>query len=640
MPAGSRYWTKSVLEKVASTFDEVWYAATYWRDLSEMRRSGESVLDFYLRVGGRIGHDPHPEFSELFFRTVNGKVYKHLKSAPTDFGYLIFCGRPKKYFFQNWKLANPLQCENWRALTNSVDKKFIAENYPVDRSEYISELDFYIRRSRKTPISPGPNFSEDYYRLFYSEIERQISAGAIISGYHQFVVSGSSEGRHSVSVSDFEREIKDAALKNLPGPYQLQRQLESNIPGISRAVEFGYTTEIEYLTDPVRIKQRHSGRKGFLVFIPYYFPEIFFGGYLAFFDFIKSLKALYGGEFKLVIVRRIPEREQLDFNLDRIRQGWPEIARLFSSYHLLQDSRTIEVDGDYGVISFCAETHFIASDAARQLNVTPIFTVQEYEPEFHAAGSLRTFVRSAFDLPHVGIYNSRKLYEYFRDFTDIDQVKDSGYRYATFENAIKPMPWDWKTFELRHSTKGKKRLIVYARPELLGGRNEFAIIVAALKKAIGRGYLDESQWIFRGIGSMTPHPPVKLSTRSKMEMMPKLPLGEYEESILLGDVGISLISTPHPGIIHFQMASFGLTSITYAMAGRSAEWLGSQSKNLIPSRPTIDGLCEAIGRAAQVSSDLRARYTNATESNTPTGHEEINAAAEFVLRAMNDVNRG
>ena len=30
------------------------------------------------------------------------------------------------------------------------------------------------------------------------------------------------------------------------------------------------------------------------------------------------------------------------------------IGELFSSFHLLQDSRTIEVDGDCGVISFCA----------------------------------------------------------------------------------------------------------------------------------------------------------------------------------------------------------------------------------------------------------------------------------------------
>ena len=324
-------------------------------------------------------------------------------------------------------------------------------------------------------------------------------------------------------------------------------------------------------------------------------------------------------------------RKHLDTNLKIIREESPDIAELFSSYHLLQESRCIQVNGNYGVISFCAETHFVASDAARQLNVSPVFFVQDYEPDFHPAGTLRTFKQSAFSLPHVGIYNSRKLYEFFRDYTGLRPISESSYKYATFENVIKPMPWDWDTFQARHKGKDKKRLIIYARPESLGARNEFGIIVLAVKKAIAQGYLDSETWMFQGIGSMLPRPPVPLSAGCQIEMIAKMPLREYEECLLLGDVGISLISTPHPGIIHFQMANFGLASVTYQTPGRSAAWLKSQSDNLIPSAMTIEGLCDAIRQAVELSLDLPKRYANAVNSQNHTDTSDLEAAAKFML---------
>jgi beta-1,2-rhamnosyltransferase WsaF-like protein len=208
-------------------------------------------------------------------------------------------------------------------------------------------------------------------------------------------------------------------------------------------------------------------------------------------------------------------------------------------------------------------------------------------------------------------------------------VRDANYRYVTFENAIKPMPWDRQTFHERHSNKEKKRLIIYARPESVGSRNDFALIILALKKALRQGCFDEPSWSFHGIGAMTPFSQVELTSQSYMEVIPKLPLQEYEEFLLQGDMGISVISTPHPGIIHFQMAAFGLTSITYAMGGRSPEWLRNQSKNLIPCHASIDGLCDGIAKAVQHSADINARFENAVHSNIPPNRVELEAAARF-----------
>jgi hypothetical protein len=237
-------------------------------------------------------------------------------------------------------------------------------------------------------------------------------------------------------------------------------------------------------------------------------------------------------------------------------------------------------------------------------------------------------VRSTYDLPHRGLYNSSKLYEYFRDVVGVKQLSDPGYRYVTFENAIKPMPWDRQTFH-RHHRKEKKRLIIYARPEPIGSRNDFALVVLALKRALQHGCFDEASWEFYGVGAMAPFPKIELSAQSSMEVIAKLPLEEYERFLLQGDIGISVISTPHPGIIHFQMAAFGLMAITYAMKGRSSEWLISQSKNLIPCEASIDGLCEAIARAVGRSDDLDTRHANAVGSIIPPAKAELEAAAKF-----------
>ena len=619
------YGTSTILKRIAETFDETWYVATYASDLAAHKTPGETPLDFYLRIGGRIGHDPNPRFSELYFRTANPRVYKRLLKNPDDFGYLLFVGGFGAGLFHTLRVATAAESENWRILTTAIDREFLAARYSIDSSRFISELDFYIRCSRTRPISPSASFSEERYRGV--DVEKDIREGRLISGYHQFIVAQVENEKLMAGVPELQRRSEEA----IPDSAEMIRRLEETVPGSTRPIELGLIRELDYLTAPITVNRSAQGGRGFLVFIAYYIPELFFGGYAGFFELLKSLKAVGGGDLKLVIVRKMPSEDDLRVNIERIKQSSPDISSLFASYHLLQEGRTIDVDGDYGVISFCAETHFVASDAARQLNVTPYFYLPDYEPDFNPAGSLKTFVRSAYDLPHRGLYNSRKLYEYFRDIVGVEQVRDAGYRYVTFENAIKPMPWDRQTFHERHSNKRKKRLIIYARPEPVGSRNDFALIILALKKALQQGRFDEPSWSFHGIGAMTPFSPVELSPQSYMEVIPKMPLQEYEEFLLQGDIGISVISTPHPGIIHFQMAAFGLASITYTMNGRSPEWLRSQSKNLIPCHASIDGLCDGIAQAVQQSADIGARFENAVHSTISPASAELEAAAKFCV---------
>ena len=159
-------WAEATLRRLAETFDEPWYSATYQRDLDVYKTPKETPLGFYMRMGARIGHDPHATFSELYFRTANPRAYKHLLKAPKDFGYLLFVAgfREGENGEEEPKTLGPLECENWRVLTTALDREFIAANYVIDRKKYISELDFYIRCAGAEPISPSAAFSEQRYR--------------------------------------------------------------------------------------------------------------------------------------------------------------------------------------------------------------------------------------------------------------------------------------------------------------------------------------------------------------------------------------------------------------------------------------------------------------------------------------------
>lgn len=199
------YWTPANLEKIAATFDERWYAATYWRDLGELKQPSEHPLDFYLRIGGRVGHDPHRNFSELFFRTFNANVYAHLRLFPKDFGYLLFVDESRNKF-RAAVVATASQCEQWRLLVVAVDRQFVAARHSIDEKKYVSALDYYVRCSRRRPISPSRSFSEEYYRSANPDVNAMIRRGDLVSGYQHFRIYGIKQARQVFSVQQFERD--------------------------------------------------------------------------------------------------------------------------------------------------------------------------------------------------------------------------------------------------------------------------------------------------------------------------------------------------------------------------------------------------------------------------------------------------
>jgi hypothetical protein len=223
------------------------------------------------------------------------------------------------------------------------------------------------------------------------------------------------------------------------------------------------------------------------------------------------------------------------------------------------------------------------------------------------------------------------LLSFFRQHSDIDRVRAPGYCCTSLENTIKPMPWTFERFRRHHTDKNEKRLIIYGRPEPHGARNEFAILVLALRHAIRSGYINDRDWSFYSIGALATEDELELSKRAKLKIMAKMPYDAYQNFLLLGDIGISVISTPHPGIIHFQMASYGLVSITNTTPLRTPEWLKAQSRNLIGTQLTLEDLCGAIRDAVERADDYDTRYRNAVRSAAAKVESGVEDAVMFAL---------
>ncbi|MDJ1018087.1 MAG: hypothetical protein QNJ35_16370, partial [Paracoccaceae bacterium] len=245
------------------------------------------------------------------------------------------------------------------------------------------------------------------------------------------------------------------------------------------------------------------------------------------------------------------------------------------------------------------------------------------------------FVRSAFQTPHLAVYNSAMLRAYFETRSGL-VGPDSPSASATLENALKRPTKAQLDRIAPKSDTARRRLVFYARPEGHAARNMFATFVLGLKRALNRGVFDGHPWEFIGLGSLAFQGDVPLGDRHVLDVRAKLPKAEYEDFLLTGDIGASFISTPHPGIIHFQMAAFGLPTLTNKTELRTEDWFKEQNGNLISVDLTAEAIAEGLALAVDRAEDVSARKANALAGAAPKTDTAMAAAVEFVA---NEVRR-
>jgi len=256
-------------------------------------------------------------------------------------------------------------------------------------------------------------------------------------------------------------------------------------------------------------------------------------------------------------------------------------------------------------------TAHLAHRAVRELGGDRfVYLIQEYEPMTFPMGSLYALAAESYTLPHVALFSSELLRDYFRqEHIGVYAAGDPGGDPAAFafQNAI-------ASFTVTPETlirSGPRRLLFYARPEQHAARNMFELGVLALRRVVEQGRLDGDAWTIDGIGAGRAFEPVPLGRGCWLALLPRMTLAEYQ-SVLPGyDVGLSLMLTPHPSLVPLEMAAAGMLTVTNTFANKTADALHALSENLIGAPPTVEGIAAALTSAVRRVDDLAARAAGA-----------------------------
>jgi glycosyltransferase involved in cell wall biosynthesis len=361
-----------------------------------------------------------------------------------------------------------------------------------------------------------------------------------------------------------------------------------------------------------------------------------FAGYIAMFNFAKRL-ARSGHRVRIVIV------EPCDYDpsaWNREIRKYPGLEGLFETVetsYCLDRSIPLDVSSNDVFIATSVWTAHIAHQAVRRLGRERfIFFAQEYEPMFFQMGSLCALAQQAYSFPQLAIFSTDFLFEYFRGnklgvFADGDGggEKDA----VCFQNAICSFAVSQKELAARR----ERKLLFYARPEQHAARNMFELGVLGLSETIRGGHFEQAQWRFDGIGSVNPSRQIKLGRGAEMRLMQKVSLEEYQRLLPTYDIGLSLMLTPHPSLVPLEMAAAGLVTVTNTFANKTAERLRQISSNILPTRPTVDGITEGLIAALGKVDDFAGRASGAHVSWCTSWEDAFDAG--FMARVEEFIER-
>jgi hypothetical protein len=149
----------------------------------------------------------------------------------------------------------------------------------------------------------------------------------------------------------------------------------------------------------------------------------------------------------------------------------------------------------------------------------------------------------------------------------------------------------------------RRAFFFYARPDNV--RNLFLLGLEAVKESVVRGVLDR-HWDVHFVGSRIP--PLKLPHGLIPRRSENLPWPKYAALLRRVDVGLSLVSTPHPSYPPLDLAACGAVAVTNRFGLKQS--LNSYSRNIICADLSRMALVDGISDAVALAADEARRAAN------------------------------
>ena len=158
--------------------------------------------------------------------------------------------------------------------------------------------------------------------------------------------------------------------------------------------------------------------------------------------------------------------------------------------------------------------------------------------------------------------------------------------------------------EARPADDPRRTFLFYARPNNV--RNLFLHGLAAIDEAISADILDPAEWRFHFVGSGIPS--VQLTRGVTPIVSENLPWPAYAALIRGVDLGLSLMSTPHPSYPPLDLAACGAVAVTNRYGVKQD--LNSYSSNIICSDLAHSAIVEGIAAGVRLAQDRKTRHRN------------------------------
>ncbi|MGV2288744.1 hypothetical protein AAHK20_08500 [Trinickia sp. YCB016] len=226
-----------------------------------------------------------------------------------------------------------------------------------------------------------------------------------------------------------------------------------------------------------------------------------------------------------------------------------------------------------------------------------IYLLQEDERMFYPYGDDRVKCETILKNRDIRfIINTKLLFDHLVG----DGLRNIVDRGAWFEPAFPSNVY----YPRKNGESGKRRFFFYARPNNL--RNLFYLGIEVIEEAIAQKVLDLDIWDIYLVGKDIPA--VVFDGGYRPKRCENLNWSEYAELAGTVDVGLSLMSTPHPSYPPLDLAASGAVVVTNRFGNKQD--LSSYSPNLICADLDRDALVAAVGSAVTMAVDSRVREEN------------------------------
>jgi glycosyltransferase involved in cell wall biosynthesis len=361
--------------------------------------------------------------------------------------------------------------------------------------------------------------------------------------------------------------------------------------------------------EPLQVSMSEHAPRRVNLLVPTIELKHLFGGYIAKFNLARKL-AEQGLRTRIVAVDPTPA---LPLDWRRSVEAYAGLEGLFGQVEVAfaREDAPLELNPDDGLIATTWWTAHLAGRVMDGLNSERfLYLIQEYEPYTFPAGSWAAIAKATYDQPHFALFSTEFLRAFFARrgygvFSDGELAGDRDSR--SFQNAITSV--DPPTVsELR--ARKERRLLFYARPEAHAFRNMFEFGLMALAEAGARGRFWE-RWRLLGIGAVSEQDAIRLPPGAQLELLARRDQADYAELLRSGDVGLSLMFTPHPSLVPLEMASAGMVTVTNSFENKTAEAMEAIAGNLIVAEPSLEGIVAGLEQAVRRAEDFEARVAGA-----------------------------